>query len=60
LIETIRAFGPGLEQAQVGVQTLFTIDARGVLDTNENVKVIVTSKKNFQKLKSNQKTKTFD
>ncbi len=40
----VHAFGPGLQQAQIGVQTSFTIDARDALNSNEDVKIVVTSK----------------
>lgn len=41
---SIRTSGVGLQQAQVGVKTSFTIDARGAVNQNEDIKVVVTSK----------------
>jgi hypothetical protein len=43
-VNLVHAFGPGLQQAQIGVQTSFTIDARDALNSNEDVKIVVTSK----------------
>ncbi len=43
-INTVRTFGNGLQQAQVGVQTSFTVDARGAFNPKDDVKVVVTSK----------------
>ena len=42
----IRAFGPGLQQAQVGIPTSFTVDGHLALDANEDIKVLVTSRMN--------------
>jgi hypothetical protein len=42
--QSIRAYGPGLRQAQVGVQTSFTIDTHATRDGTDDVKVLVTSK----------------
>ena len=43
-VNLVRAFGNGLQQAQVGIQTSFTVDARTTLNPNDDVKVVVTSK----------------
>lgn len=40
----IRAFGPGLRQAQVGHPTSFTVDGHLALDANEDIRVLVTSR----------------
>ena len=42
----IHAFGPGLQQAQVGVPTSFTVDGHRAVDSTEDIKVLVTSKIN--------------
>lgn len=42
----IHAFGPGLQQAQVGVPTSFTVDGHRAVDSIEDIKVLVTSKIN--------------
>jgi len=52
---SVRAFGNGLQQAQIGIETSFTVDARGVLNRNDDVKVVVTSKIN----KSNNSSLSF-
>ncbi|CAM4895437.1 unnamed protein product [Rotaria socialis] len=39
----IRAFGDGLRQAQVGIQSSFTVDAHAAPNPNEDVKVLVTT-----------------
>ena len=51
-LRPVHAFGLGLRQAQIGVQSSFTIDARAALHTNENIKVLVTSKNFFSKIPS--------
>jgi hypothetical protein len=43
-INSVYAFGDGLRQAQVGVQTSFTVDARAAFNPSDDVKVVVTSK----------------
>ncbi len=43
-INTVRTFGNGLQQAQIGVQASFTVDARGAFNPKDDVKVVVTSK----------------
>jgi hypothetical protein len=42
-INPVHAFGEGLRQAQIGVETAFVVDARGALDANDDVKVVVAS-----------------
>ena len=43
-INGVHTSGCGLQQAQVGVQTSFTVDARIASNQNDDVKVVVTSK----------------
>lgn len=46
----IDAFGPGLQQAQVGVPTSFTVDGHRAVNSDEDIKVLVTSKnKSYEK-----------
>ena len=42
-VDILRAFGSGLEQALVGAETSFTIDATSINHTIDDVKVVVTS-----------------
>lgn len=42
----VRAFGDGLRQAQIGIQASFSVDVTAAPNFNEDVKVLVTSKKN--------------
>jgi hypothetical protein len=42
----IRASGLGLQQAQVDVETSFTVDARAASNHAEDLKVLVSSKLN--------------
>jgi hypothetical protein len=46
-LNSVRAFGPGLQQAQINLPTSFTVDAHSALNSNENIKVVVTSKIHF-------------
>ncbi|CAF2820839.1 unnamed protein product [Rotaria sp. Silwood2] len=39
----VHAFGDGLRQAQLGIQTSFTVDAQAALNPDDDVKVVVTT-----------------
>ena len=43
-IQSVRAYGQGLQQGQVDIETSFIIDARTDIDRSNDIKVLVTSK----------------
>lgn len=50
-LNSIHAFGVGLQQAQIDLPTSFTVDAHAELNSNEDIKVVVTSKIHLYKIK---------